>query len=165
MTILPDLFAPNLKFVFCGTAASDISAREVAYYANPTNHFWRTLYKIALTPYQFEPKEFPKLLDYNIGLTDLAKQAQGNDSALKKDDFDRQALHQKILKFEPKILAFTSKKAASVFFEKPTRNINYGLQDNVLGQTRFWVLTSPSGLARSYWDEAIWQALAEFAGI
>jgi double-stranded uracil-DNA glycosylase len=118
-----------------------------------------------LTPYQFEPKEFPKLLDYNIGLTDLAKQAQGNDSALKKDDFDRQALHQKILKFEPKILALTSKKAASVFFEKPTRNINYGLQDNVLGQTRFWVLTSPSGLARSYWDEAIWQALAEFAGI
>lgn len=161
MTILLDLLVPNLKLVFCGTAASEISAREAAYYANPTNYFWRTLHKIGLTPYQFAPKEFPKLLNYKIGLTDLAKHAHGNDSALKKDDFDRQALHQKIEKYQPKMIAFTSKKAASVFFMKPTRKINYSLQDDVLGETRFWVLTSPSGAARSYWNELVWQALAD----
>lgn len=160
--ILPDLLAPNLKIVFCGTAASDISAREGAYYANPTNYFWRTLYKIGLTPYQFQPKEFPKLLDYNIGLTDLAKHTQGNDSGLKKGDFDRESLRKKILKYEPQILAFTSKKGASVFFQKTTGKIRYGLQDDILGKTRFWVLTSPSGAARSYWDESIWQALADY---
>lgn len=159
--ILPDLLAPNLKIVFCGTAASDISAREGAYYANPTNYFWRTLHKIGLTPYQFEPKEFPKLLEYNMGLTDIAKQAQGNDSGLKKDDFDSEALRQKILKYQPQILAFTSKKGASEFFGKPTRKIQYGLQDDVLGKTCFWVLTSPSGAARSYWDESVWQVLAD----
>lgn len=159
--ILPDLLATNLKIVFCGTAASEISAREGAYYANPSNYFWRTLYKIGLTPYQFEPKEFPQLLDYNIGLTDLAKQARGNDSALIEADFDRQALKQKILKYQPKIVAFTSKKAASVFFKKATAKIEYGLQEDVSGQTRFQVLTSPSGAARSYWNESIWQALAD----
>lgn len=162
MSILPDLLAPNLKIVFCGTAASDISAREGAYYANPTNYFWRTLHKIDLTPYQFEPKEFPKLLEYHIGLTDIAKLAQGNDSGLQKDDFDSEALRQKILKYQPQILAFTSKKGASEFFGKPTRKINYGLQDDVLDKTRFWVLTSPSGAARSYWDESVWQALADY---
>jgi TDG/mug DNA glycosylase family protein len=162
MTILPDLLTQNLKIVFCGTAASDISAQVGAYYANPTNYFWRTLPKIGLTPYPFEPKEYGKLLDYNIGLTDLAKHKQGNDSALKIDDFDRVALHQKILKFEPEILAFTSKKGASVFFQKPTTKIKYGLQNDVLGETHFWVLTSPSGAARGYWDEFVWQALADF---
>jgi TDG/mug DNA glycosylase family protein len=160
--ILPDLLTPNLKIVFCGTAASDISAREAAYYANPTNYFWRTLHQIGLTPYQFEPKQFPKLLEYNVGLTDLAKLAQGNDSALKKVDFDRDALRKKIFKYEPKILAFTSKKGTSVFFEQPTKKINYGLQDARLGKTRFWVLTSPSGAARGYWDESVWQALADY---
>jgi len=161
MSVLPDLLTPNLKIVFCGTAASDISAREGAYYANPTNYFWRTLHNIDLTPYQLEPKEFPKLLDYRIGLTDIAKLAQGNDAGLKKDDFDRETLREKILKYQPQFLAFTSKKGASEFFQKSTGKIHYGLQDAVLGKTRFWVLTSPSGAARGYWDESIWQALAD----
>lgn len=162
--ILPDSLAPKLKLVFCGTAASTISAQEQAYYANPTNYFWRTLYKIGLTPYQMQAKEFPKLLDYGIGLTDIAKGAIGNDADLATSDFDAKALHQKILFYQPRMLAFTSKKAASVFFDVPTAKISYGLQENNLRITQFWVLTSPSGSARRYWDESIWQSLAGTVG-
>jgi TDG/mug DNA glycosylase family protein len=161
MTILPDLLAPNLKLVFCGTAASHISAREGAYYANPQNAFWPTIYQIGLTPRLFLPKEFNQLLDYKIGLTDLAKSAQGMDKALKKEDFDRDALEQKILDFQPKHLAFTSKKAASVYFKTQTKNLSYGLQAKAIANTRIWILPSPSGAARSSWDIAIWQAVAD----
>lgn len=162
--ILPDSLAPNLKLLFCGTAASGISAQEAAYYANPTNYFWRTLYQIGLTPRQFRPQEFPKLLEYGIGLTDVAKGAVGNDSDLTSRDFDAKALHQKILQYQPKMFAFTSKKAASVFFETSTTKIYYGLQENTVGVTKFWVLTSPSGSARRYWDVKVWQALAKAVG-
>jgi double-stranded uracil-DNA glycosylase len=164
MYILPDLLAPNLKLVFCGTAASNISAREGAYYANPQNGFWPALYKIGLTPRLFQPKEFTQLLDYQIGLTDLAKAAQGMDKMLKPTDFDREALQKKILEFQPAILAFTSKKGASVYFKKSSALIAYGLQAETIGKTQIWVLPSPSGAARSAWDLSIWQALAVIVG-
>ena len=161
MSVLPDLIAPGLQVVFCGTAASAISAQEKAYYANPTNYFWRTLYSVGLTPRQLKPREFPELLQHGIGLTDLAKSAKGNDSDLIESDFDVDSLRRKIENYQPQFLAFTSKKGASVFFDKPTRKINYGLQTETIRTTRFYVLTSPSGAARSYWDETIWQALAD----
>ena len=164
MTVLPDILAPGLKVVFCGTAASTISARDRAYYANPTNAFWGSLYTIGLTPRQFKASEFPQLLQHGIGLTDIAKHAQGNDSELNPSDFDANSLSQKIETYQPRMLAFTSKKGASVFFDKPTRKIEYGLQTEKLGTTHFWVLTSPSGAARAYWDETVWQALANEVG-
>lgn len=162
--ILPDLLRPHLKVVFCGTAASMISARKRAYYANPTNYFWRTLFQVGLIASQFQPKEFPQLLDYGIGLTDIAKHAVGNDSDLSRNDYDAEALRQKILQYQPKMLAFTSKKAASEFLKQPTAKISYGLQTDRLDMTRFWVLTSPSGAARRYWDISIWQSLADTVG-
>jgi TDG/mug DNA glycosylase family protein len=162
MFILPDLFVANLKLVFCGTAASVISAREGAYYANPTNHFWRTLHRVGLTPRQLSPKEFPQLLDYGIGLTDLAKYASGNDSVLSKVDFDAESFRQKMALYQPKVIAFTSKKGASVALNTTTAKLKYGLQAERFEQSQVWVLPSPSGLARSYWDETVWQALADF---
>lgn len=164
MPILPDLLTPGLNVVFCGTAASAISARDMAYYANPTNSFWRTLYRTGLTPRQLKAGEYSQLLDYGIGLTDIAKNAKGNDSDLARSDFDADSLRQKIEVYQPEFLAFTSKKGASVFFNKPTSKINYGIQSEIISKTRFRVLTSPSGAARAYWDESVWQSLADEIG-
>lgn len=164
MSILPDLLAPNLKLVFCGTAASNISAQRGAYYANPQNAFWLTLYKIGLTPHQFKPEEFPKLLKLGIGLTDLAKTAQGMDKDLKHSDFDRAGFEEKILHYQPKILAFTSKKGAEVYLQKKGKLLAYGLQSEKIGETALLILPSPSGAARSSWDISIWQALADAVG-
>ena len=54
-----------------GTAAGRVSARRGLYYAG--NRFWRTLHEVGLTPIELRPGEHGKLLDYGIGLTDLAK--------------------------------------------------------------------------------------------
>ena len=43
---LPDILQPNLKVVFCGTAAGDASAKKRAYYAGPGNRFWKTLHEV-----------------------------------------------------------------------------------------------------------------------
>lgn len=162
MTILPDLLDYQLKLIFCGTAASDISARERAYYANPSNYFWRTLSNIGLTPRQFQPREYPCLLNHRIGLTDLAKQAQGVDAKLHSDDFDVKSFREKMARYQPRMIAFTSKKGASVVLDTPTRNLRYGLQIERIEQSQVWILPSPSGAARSYWDETVWQSLADY---
>jgi len=162
--IVPDLLAPHLKLVFCGTAASKVSAREKAYYAKPGNQFWPTLHRIGLTPRLFTPHDYPKLLSLGIGLTDLCKTHSGNDDELPEAALDREALTQKILRYKPKLVAFTSKNGASIYFSK---KVEFGLQKEKLGNTRFFVLCSTSGRARRFWREELWEELAELysAGI
>ncbi|GAA0888078.1 mismatch-specific DNA-glycosylase [Rhodanobacter soli] len=156
--ILPDLLQPGLALVFCGTAAGRRSAAERAYYAHPGNLFWRALFDAGLTPRLLLPPEFPLLLDYSIGLTDLAKRHMGNDDELPRDAFDAPALVAKIERHAPRLLAFTSKNAARSALGHA---VSCGLLDETIGDTRLVVLPSPSGQARGHWDLAPWLALSE----
>jgi len=160
MPILPDLLQLNLKLIFVGTAASVVSAQNEAYYANPTNYFWRTLYEVGLTPKRFAPTEFADLLKLHIGLTDLAKESIGNDADLSPDDYNRTQFLQKIESYQPKLIAFTSKKAASLAFNTTTGKLNYGLQSELIHNSKTFILTSPSSSARRYWNIGYWHDLA-----
>ncbi|GLQ47523.1 mismatch-specific DNA-glycosylase [Dyella lipolytica] len=155
--ILPDVLYPGLRLVFCGTAAGKRSAAEGAYYAHPGNLFWRALFQSGLTPRLLAPREFHRLPEFGIGLTDLAKRHVGNDDELPRDAFDVPALRAKIESYAPRMLAFTSKNAARAVLGP---NVVYGMQEQALGSTRLFVLPSPSGQARGHWDLTIWQALA-----
>lgn len=156
-SILPDVLQPGLRLVFCGTAAGKRSAAEGAYYAHPGNMFWRALFQSGLTPRLLAPAEFPLLPQFGIGLTDVAKRHAGNDDELPRDAFDVPGLLARIQAHAPGILAFTSKHAARAVLREP---LNYGLQPARLGQTRVWVLPSPSGQARGHWQLEPWLALA-----
>lgn len=157
MYLVPDLLSPNLRLVFCGTAPSTASAAAKAYYAKPGNYFWPTLHRIGLTPRLFTPQEYPELQKLGIGLTDLCKTVSGNDDDLPEGALDRNALTTKIKKYQPELLAFTSKHGASTYFG---RRVEYGLQKEMLGSTRFYVCCSTSGRARGFWREEVWQELA-----
>lgn len=160
--ILPDVLAHDLALVFCGTAASEVSARAGAYYANKGNAFWSTLYAVGITSRQMNPKEFRDLLRLKIGLTDLVKRVSGSDRVLAPHDFQRERFHDSICRFQPQIVAFTSKAAWRGWKRiSPRNDVGYGWQDETLNQTRFFVLPSPSGAARSYWDIKHWRALAD----
>lgn len=156
--ILPDLLQPGLRLVFCGTAAGRRSAEEGAYYAHPGNLFWRTLHAVQLTPRLFAPAEYPLLPALGIGLTDLAKHHMGNDDELPRDAFDVAALQARIARHAPGVLAFTSKAAARAALG---RTAGYGLQPERIGETRLFVLPSPSGQARGHWKIEPWRALAD----
>ena len=157
--MLPDVLVPGLKVVFCGTAVGDQSARRKAYYAGNGNKFWIILYRTGLTPIRLEPKEYEKLLDFNIGLTDLVKGTSGVDSKLKKSDFKTGHLKKKILKYRPKVLCFNGKTAAKVFMD--VKKVNYGLQEMKVGKTLIFVAPSTSGVASGYWDEEYYFQLAD----
>ena len=160
--LVPDMLAHDLDVVFCGTALGYQSAVKKAYYANPGNLFWRALHEVGLTPRRFAPQEYPQVLPLRIGLTDLCKTAYGNDSDLPSDAFDTQALRQKILTWQPHVLAFTSKTGAASFLGRPTGKLAYGFQPETVKNTRIYVLSSPSGHGRKYWRQDVWQALADY---
>jgi TDG/mug DNA glycosylase family protein len=155
--VLPDVLEPGLRLVLCGTAPSRISAARGAYYANPGNYFWRTLHAAGLLPQPLPASAFRRLPEFGLGLTDLAKHHSGNDDQLPADAFDVPALRRKITRHAPCVLAFTSKNAAQAALGA---RVAYGAQSVRWGETALWVLPSPSGQARRFWDETPWHALA-----
>jgi TDG/mug DNA glycosylase family protein len=160
MMVLKDVFKRGLKVVFCGTAVGDQSARRGAYYAGPGNQFWPILAETGLTPYRLLPEQYPSLVKFRIGLTDLVKGRAGRDTVLAAHDFDVESFKAKIEKFAPKAVGFNGKKAAEVFFGRT--GIESGLQENRIGKTALFVLPSTSGAARGYWDPEYWWELARF---
>lgn len=157
--LVPDLLVPKLRLVFCGTAPSKASAAARAYYAKPGNKFWPTLHQVGITPRRFAPHEYPQLLDLGIGLTDLCKIHCGVDSELPDDAFDLDALKRKLKKYQPAMVAFTSKNAAQSALGHA---VEYGLQDETWSDTRLFVLPSPSGLATRFFNIEVWQGLARY---
>jgi TDG/mug DNA glycosylase family protein len=155
--VLPDLLESQLDVVFCGTAAGKRSAELKAYYAGRGNLFWATLHRVGLTPRKLEPHEYADLLKFRLGLTDLAKAKVGSDSSLDRRDFDADALRKHIARYRPRIVAFTGKRAAREFFG---REVPYGLVADESSTTRYFVLPSPSGAGRKFWNEAPWRSLA-----
>ncbi|MBS0380898.1 MAG: mismatch-specific DNA-glycosylase [Proteobacteria bacterium] len=162
--ILPDILAPGLRVVFCGTAPGTRSARDGAYYAHPGNHFWRALFDVGLTPRLLAPREFRCVTEYGIGLTDVAKHHSGSDADLPHDAFDAAALRRKLVRCRPRIIAFTSKNAARAGMGDSRWELEYGEQDTPLAHSRVFVLPSPSGQARGFWDTGPWRDLAAAAG-
>ncbi|HLD96511.1 MAG TPA: mismatch-specific DNA-glycosylase [Patescibacteria group bacterium] len=157
--ILPDVLEVGLRIVFCGTAVGERSAKRGCYYAGPGNQFWPTLKKFGFVPEVFRPEDFRKLSTHGLGLTDLVKLRSVNDAELRTENFDVDGFRAKIVSFTPKALAFNGKKAAAVFLGRP---VEYGLQEEGVGDTLIFVLPSTSGAARGFWDESYWMKLAEF---
>ncbi|ABF46013.1 Uracil-DNA glycosylase superfamily [Deinococcus geothermalis DSM 11300] len=159
--LVPDVLQEGLTLVLVGTAPSRISARAKAYYANPENKFWRVLAETGLTPRQLAPREYPILPQYGIGLTDVAKRHSGVDAALPVEAWAPHELREKIRRYRPAIVAFTSKRGASETLGVPTGRLPYGPQVGRLEGAEVWVLPSTSPLGHTHFQLGPWQALAD----
>ena len=143
--VLRDILKVSLDVIFVGSAASDMSASEGHYYANPRNSFWKMLYEAGLTDRQLLPKDDFVLVSYGFGLTDVVKSQHGTDSRLSKESLveDRRLLEAKINKFSPRVVCFTSKYSYRDFFGYESKS--YGLQPTGGNlKSHIFVVPSPS---------------------
>ncbi|OAF18144.1 mismatch-specific DNA-glycosylase [Bradyrhizobium neotropicale] len=161
---LPDQLHPDLRLVFVGTAASTRSAALGHYYAHPGNRFWRAIHEAGITPRRYQPSEFAALLELGIGFTDLSKSGAGMDHQIEAASIDVPGFRAKIEKYRPRTIAFTSKKAASVFYGKPSGAISLGRQQADGQFPDVFVLASPSGAASGHWTLQPWRELAKWIG-
>ena len=161
--MLKDVLTHNLDVIFCGTAKGETSARKGFYYAGPGNKFYGILYQSGFTPDKLEPKDCYEINQYNIGLTDLVHTEFGNDNEISDESYDVESFIAKMEEFQPKYIAFNSKKGASFVldFHGITKLVKYGLQDKTIGKSKLFVLPSTSGNARRYWDEKYWFELKQ----
>lgn len=159
--MLPDVLAPNLGVVFCGTAAGHRSASIGHYYAGRGNRFWQTLCDIGLTPRLLHPHEDAEVLKHGIGLTDLAKGVAGMDREIASAAFAPERLRLVLDEWRPRRIAFTSITAARIGLGLQGRLVPGLIHTADFPGVEIWALPSPSGAARGYWSLAPWEALAK----
>jgi TDG/mug DNA glycosylase family protein len=109
---------------------------------------------------RYEPREFPWLLKLGIGFTDVCKLGSGMDDQALKFPVDIPAFRDKMLRYRPDAIAFTSKKAASLFYGRPTKAVALGRQHAEEDFPVVFVLASPSGAVSRHWSVQPWQELA-----
>jgi double-stranded uracil-DNA glycosylase len=147
---LPDYLAPNLRVVICGTAAGKTSASLGHYYAGPGNLFWTYLYRARITTAPLFPSTDNRVLEFGVGLTDLAKKiAASNDRGL-ASHYDVEAFVAKIQCCRPKWVAFHGKEAAQAVSRGlgSSGGLPLGDQTWSVAATPVFVLPSASGANR-----------------
>jgi TDG/mug DNA glycosylase family protein len=146
---LPDLLADGLKLVVLSSSGHDYSARG--------DRLWSTLHQIRLTPRELEPQEMPLLLEYGIGLTELAdRDSRGEDTGVRFEG--GKELRRKIRQFNPGVLVFNGKRAAKDYLQMATAT--YGLQPHTIGSTRLFVCPTTKAGAGSGWDPRWWDVMS-----
>lgn len=147
---LPDYLAEDLRVVICGTAAGTTSAARGHYYAGPGNEFWQLLYRAKLTSDSLVPSTDARVLEFGIGLTDLAKKvAASNDQGLAMH-YDVDGLIAKIERYRPRWVAFHGKEAAKAASRAlgHGRSVRLGEQSWRVAGARVFVLPNASGANR-----------------
>ncbi len=147
---LSDLLAPGLSVLFCGINPGLYSAATGHHFARPGNRFWPALFAAGFTDRLLHPSEERDLLPLGYGITNVVPRATASADELTDEELvaGGKRLRAKVKKFAPRFLAVLGVGAYRVAFAQPKASL--GLQDEQLGETRMWVLPSPSGLNAHY---------------
>jgi len=105
---LKDHIAPGLKILFVGINPGVRSALTGHHFAGFSNRFWKLLGDSGLTPEPITYAQDYRLLEWNLGLTNLiARPSPGIDDLRREEYTDGwKSLDRKIRRYEPKMVAF-----------------------------------------------------------
>lgn len=158
---LPDVVAPGLKVLFCGINPGLYSAATGHHFARPGNRFWPALHRSGFTPRQLHPSEQEELLQYRLGVTNIAARATARADELTKAELleGAEILTALAARYKPTYVAVVGISAYRTAFTRPKTVI--GPQTERIADSRLWVLPNPSGLNAHYQPPALAAAFAE----
>src|SRR5213075_2469822 len=104
---LPDLIAPNLRVLFCGINPGLYTAAVGHHFARPGNRFWPAMHKGGFTPFLLSPFDSDRLLEWNLGITNMCPRPTAMAHQLTPDELRAGAkvLTRKILRYKPRFVA------------------------------------------------------------
>lgn len=145
-----DLIDHGLTILFCGINSGLYSAATGHHFARPGNRFWKAMHQSGFTNRQLDPSEEHELLELGYGITGFCRRATATASELSKQELidGGEQLVKRVEKYKPRILAVLAMTAYRTAFNRPKAKL--GLQDEINGDTRIWLLPNPSGLNANY---------------
>jgi double-stranded uracil-DNA glycosylase len=148
---LPDLVAPRLSALFVGINPSVRSAELGHHFAGRGNRFWKLLYESGLIAEPITFLEDRRLPSLGLGLTNIVDRATPSCSDLLPEDYrlGRKRLAKKILRLEPKVVAFVGVVVFREYF-LARGAVAVGLQVEKIGASSVFVVPNPSGRNAHY---------------
>lgn len=148
--VVPDILGPGLMVVFCGINPGLYSGAVGHHFARPGNRFWPALHQSGLTDRLLAPHEKGLLPDYGLGITNLVERTSAGEADLTAAEIrdGGRRLEAKLARYRPRCVAFLGLGAYRTAYGRPRAKI--GPQEEVIGETRLWVLSNPSGLNAHY---------------
>lgn len=158
---VPDILGVGLRVVFCGINPSLYSAAVGHHFARPGNHFWPAIHRAGFTDRLLSPFEDHRLLEYGLGVTNIADRATATADLVREDELLAGARRRtrKLRRFRPAAVAFLGISAYRMAFGKP--NATLGEQPEKLAGCAAWVLPNPSGLNAHYQVDELARLYAE----
>jgi len=147
---LGPLLAPGLTLLFVGINPSLRSAEVGHHFARPGNRFYPALFAAGITPRLLRPEEDATLLEYGIGVTNIADRPSRAADELSREELRHGAaqLDATVERMAPELVAMLGLTAYRTAFGR--RDATMGLQTDTIGGRPVWVLPNPSGLNAHY---------------
>jgi TDG/mug DNA glycosylase family protein len=147
---VPDVIVPGLDVLFCGINPGLYSAATGHHFARPGNRFWPALHRSGFTPRQLDPAEQELLLDFGLGISNLAARATAGAAELTSAELrdGGELLVAKLRRYRPAWVAFLGLGAYGTAFG--VRRPRVGPAPALVEGTASWVLPNPSGLNAHY---------------
>ena len=119
-------------------------------YAGPGNLFWTSLYRAGITPEPLFPSTDHRVLEFGVGLTDLAKRVAASSDRGLRPHYDVEGFLGKLERYRPLWVAFHGKEAAKAVSRALGRGdyVTLGEQTWLVGGARAFVVPSASGANR-----------------
>nr|MBA2599484.1 G/U mismatch-specific DNA glycosylase [Actinomycetota bacterium] len=147
---VPDLVGPDLAVLFCGINPGLYSGAVGRHFARPGNRFWPALHGSGFTARRLSPFDERELLGSRLGVTNFVERTTATAAELSPEEIEAggRRLKAKVRRLRPRWLAPLGVTAYRRAFGPP--NAAVGLQAEVIGTTRIWLLPNPSGLNAHY---------------
>ncbi len=131
--------------VFCGINPGLVAAEQGHHFAGRSNRFWRTLHLAGFTPHEVRSEDDRSILQFDCGLTAVVERPTASADQLSAEEFTAAAasFERKIARYAPRFVAFLGKAAYAGLSGR--KSIEWGLQEDMFGGARVWILPNPSG--------------------
>ncbi len=156
---LPDYLSPGMRLAFVGINPAVYAVQKGHYFARPSNRFWSAFSRSrlslpireALGRDRLTPEDDARLLPFGIGFTDVVKRPTRNASELSLSDYREWSprLLARLDACNPRVACFNGvigyRHFAHHILGESKPIFALGPQPRPLGETRLFVVPSPSG--------------------
>jgi thymine-DNA glycosylase len=146
---ITDYLRPGLDLLFVGINPGLRSESAGHHYAGPGNHFWPLLFESGIVPEPLTFADDARVLEYNIGLTNLVQRSSRSMDDLTPTEMRKGAerLRKKLRTYRPKIVCFNGKRIYEVFVG---RRCDFGLQPEKYAGAELYVMPSTSARTQTF---------------
>jgi len=138
--------------LFVGINPGVRSALTGHHFAGFSNRFWKLLSDSRLVPEPISYEDDDRLPEWGYGITNIVPRPTPGIDTLERHEYvaGRRTLRRKILRYRPAVVALVGVTVFRALFPERKDAVRLGLQRELVGSSRVFVVPNPSGRNANY---------------